>query len=782
MDIKAHLITEFSLQPVQIENTLALLDEGATIPFIARYRKERTGSLDETVLRDIEHKYVYYKELEERRATILASIEEQGKLTPELKAKIEATISKVELEDLYLPYKPKRVTRGKKALDAGLEPLARRLVECSEPAADLLGEAVVFVTDKAREVGFDTPEKAIAGACDILAEELSEDAEVRKWLRTLASDKGVVASVVRKEFAEQKTKYQMYYDYKEPVKNIPSHRALAMFRGEREKVLRLELIMPRDEALAHLLNKLVKHPQSASAAYLSATAGDCFDRLLSLATETEIRLAVREKAEVEAFAVFGANLRALLLAPPAGQKAILGIDPGYRTGCKVVTLDATGKLLEHDVLYATLGEGGAAKAKIRLLELIDKYNVELIAIGNGTASRETDTFVRDALKELPLEKRPPCVVVSEAGASVYSASELAVKEFPDQDVTVRGAVSIGRRLQDPLSELVKIDPKAIGVGQYQHDVNQTTLKKSLEEVVESCVNRVGVNLNLASAELLRYVSGLTSRTADAIVKYRNAHGAFDSRAGLLEVPGLGPKTYEQAAGFLRIPGATNPLDNSSVHPERYALVMNIAGSMSTSVDKLIGNTAALGTVDKKKFVSDEIGLPTLEDILRELEKPGRDPREEFTYATFNDAVKEIKDLTPGMKLEGTVTNVTNFGAFVDIGVHQDGLVHISQLADRYVTDPNQVVKPGQIVSVTVLEIDPELKRIALSMKKDTQANRPATDKGERKPQPEKSGDKRRPPATVREQPRQSQPKLSDVDRLKLWAAGGMGGQNKKRKT
>ena len=786
MDIKAQLIKELSLQPFQVENTLALLDEGATIPFIARYRKERTGELDETILRDIEHQYGYYRELEERRATILASIGEQGKLTGELRAKIEATVSKVELEDLYLPFKPKRVTRGKKAADAGLEPLARRLVGCAEQNADFIAEAQLFVTDKARELGFDTADKALQGACDILAEELSDDADSRKLLRELAWKKGLLIAVVRKEFADQKTKFQMYYDYREPVQTAPSHRILAMFRGEREKVLRVEVMMPRDEALGLLEQRLIKHPRSAAESLLRATTADAFDRLLSLAIETEIRLGLQEKAEIEAFAVFGANLHALLMAPPAGHRPVLGIDPGYRTGCKVAVLDATGKMLADEVLYATLGEVGADRAKERLLALVEKYSIELIAVGNGTAGRETDAFVRAAIAALPDGKRPMCVVVNESGASVYSASELAKKEFPDHDLTVRGAVSIGRRLQDPLSELVKIDPKAIGVGQYQHDVNQPALRRSLEEIVESCVNRVGVDGNLASAELLRYVSGLNSRTAGAIVKFRDANGAFRSRRDLLKVPGVGEKTFEQAAGFLRIPGAENPLDNSAVHPERYEFVNSMAATLHTTVGELIGNASLLRTVQKERFVSPEIGLPTIGDILAELEKPGRDPREEFRYASFSDSVREIKDLIPGMKLEGTVTNVTNFGAFVDIGVHQDGLVHISQLADRYVADPHRVVQPGQVVSVTVLDVDAELKRIALSMKRE-----PGQKRSEQVAAPERSGGRSNAASGERKQSvpkplplpkREPEPRVSDLERLRKWASGeaGKGSQNDKR--
>ena len=493
----------------------------------------------------------------------------------------------------------------------------------------------------------------------------------------------------------------------------------------------------------------------------------------------------RHEERAQVFAVFGANLRALLMAPPAGHRPVLGIDPGYRTGCKVAVLDATGKMLADEVLYATLGDAGAERARERLLSLVEKYSIELIAVGNGTAGRETDAFVRAAIKDLPEDKRPGCVVVNESGASVYSASELAKKEFPDHDLTVRGAVSIGRRLQDPLSELVKIDPKAIGVGQYQHDVNQSSLRRSLEEIVESCVNRVGVDGNLASAELLRYVSGLNSRTAGAIVKFRDAHGAFASRLDLLKVPGVGEKTFVQAAGFLRIPDAENPLDNSAVHPERYEFVNSMAASLNTTVGELIGNAALLRTIRKEQFVSPEIGLPTIEDILAELEKPGRDPRAEFRYASFSDSVRELKDLIPGMKLEGTVTNVTNFGAFVDIGVHQDGLVHISQLADRYVADPHRVVQPGQVVTVTVLEVDAGLKRIALSMKRepgqkkqepveahDRPVDRSKAASGERK-------QSLQPPPPPKREP---EPKLSDLDRLRKWASGEAGkaaGRDKK---
>ncbi len=729
MNIAAQLTEEFNLKSYQIENTLKLFDEGGTVPFVARYRKEQTGSLDEIQLRDIQHKYEYYQELDDRRAAILESIESQGKLTPELKKKIESTLSKTELEDLYLPYKPKRVTRGKKAAEAGLEPLARWLVELADPHADLLAEAQKFCNE---EKGFETADKALCGAGDILAEELSDNADIRKWLRDLAHREGMMVSSVRKEFAEKKTKFSMYYDYKESAKELPSHRALAMLRGEREKVLRMELEFPREKALEYLESRLIVHEKSAARNLLAKIATDSLDRLLSTATETEIRREIREKAEEEAFKVFSENLRELLLAPPAGQRAVLGVDPGFRTGCKVVALDNTGKFLEYQTIFPNEPQKRVRESAETIRRMIDRHGVELIAIGNGTASRETERFIRETIADYPEDRRPISLIVNESGASVYSASDVAIREFPEHDLTVRGAVSIARRLQDPLSELVKIDPKAIGVGQYQHDVNQSKLRSRLEEVVESCVNRVGVDLNLASEELLKYVSGLNKTSAANIVAWRNERGAFSARSDLRSVPGLGEKTFEQAAGFLRIPGSKNPLDNSSVHPERYEVVASIADALQTTVDALVGNGGKLRSVKKEQFISDDVGLPTIEDIFAELEKPGRDPRAEFKYASFDDAVSEISDLKPGLKLEGTVTNVTNFGAFVDIGVHQDGLVHISEMADRFIDDPRKIVKVGQVVLVTVKEVDTDLKRIALSMKSKT---------GE--PQKESAGNRRR---------------------------------------
>jgi len=736
MNIAEQLIKDFDLKPFQVENTLALFDEGATVPFIARYRKEKTGSLDEIQVRDLLHKYTYYKELDERRATILESIKSQGKLTPELEKKINETLSKTELEDLYLPYKPKRSTRATKAKDAGLEPLARWLVELEDSTADLLLKAAEFLNP---EKEIDSPQKALQGACDILAEELSDDAEIRKWMRELAFEQGLLVSEVKKEFEGQKTKFEMYYNFKEKVSTLPSHRVLAMLRGEREKVLRLFLELQESAAVNYLNSKLIRFPESAAAETLKNVVVDSFNRLLLPATETEVRKEIRERAEAEAIKVFGENLEALLLSPPAGRKAVIGVDPGFRTGCKLAVVDDTGKFIEHSNIYPHEPQNKKEEARAIVLAYIQKYDIRLIAIGNGTASRETDEFVREVLKDVPPEKRPVSVVVNESGASVYSASDVAIHEFPDLDLTVRGAISIARRLQDPLSELVKIDPKSIGVGQYQHDVNQSRLKDSLDEVVESCVNRVGVDVNLASEELLKYVSGLNRLIAANIVNYRNQHGAFPSRDTLLKVPGLGEKKFQLAAGFLRIPGGKNPLDNSAVHPERYELVKKMASEMNTTLDAIVGNAELVRSIDKKKFISEDVGLPTIEDIISELEKPGRDPREVFKYARFSESVMEIKDLKEGMMLEGTVTNVTNFGAFVDIGVHQDGLVHISELADRFVDDPKKVVRVGQVVKVRVMKVDPELKRISLSMKTgEPGAHIPSGKKEQKRPAP-KSG-------------------------------------------
>ena len=713
MLIVDRLVGESGLAAEQIAETLALLEEGATVPFIARYRKERTGNLDETQIRNLARRFAFHKELEARKETVLAAIREQGKLTPELERKIVETTGKTELEDIYLPFKPKRMTRASKAKDAGLEPLARWLDELTEPAADLTAEAGKYLNP---EKEIDTPEKALRGAGDILAEEWAEDADCRKWMRGFAAADGVLVSSVKKEFKGRKTKFEMYHDHREPVDKAVSHRILALFRGEREKVLKLDLHFPRDKAVRNLVFRFIKHPRSAAAPFLVEIVVDALDRLLAPAIETEIRNELREKAEAEAFQVFAANLKDLLLAAPAGRKPALGIDPGFRTGCKLAAVGATGKFVRRASIFPNEPRNDTDGAKLTLLEMITDHSIALVAVGNGTAGRETERFVREALLELPPGRRPECVIVSEAGASVYSASEAAVREFPRLDVTVRGAISIARRLQDPLAELVKIDPKSIGVGQYQHDVDQAGLKAALEEVVESCVNAVGVDVNLASEELLKYVSGLNKTTATNLVRHRNEKGAFASRADLRKVKGVGEKTFELAAGFLRIPGAADPLDGSAVHPERYGLVERMAAAVNATVRDLIGNAGLLAAIDPAKFITDDAGLPTIADILKELEKPGRDPRAEFRSAVFAESVKDIADLAPGMILEGVVSNVANFGAFVDIGIHQTGLVHVSEIAGRFVKDPRQAVRVGQVVKVKVLAVDAELRRISLSIK------------------------------------------------------------------
>ncbi len=713
MEHPERLAVELGLELDRIAAALALLEGGATIPFIARYRKEQTDNLDETQLRAIAARHQYYRELDERRATVLNTIREQGKLTPELEARILAVTLKPELEDLYLPFKPKRTTRASKAREAGLEPLAHWLSDLTEPEADLAAEAAKYaLADK----GLETADAALKGACDILAEEWAEDADARKELRELAAKEGVFASAAKKEFEAVATKFEMYRDFHEPVGSIPSHRLLALIRGEREKVLKVELEIPKDKAVRALVYRFIRHPRSAAAGLLLETVVDAFDRLLAPATETEIRKQVRRKAETEAIAVFAENLRDLLLAPPAGRKAVLGVDPGFRTGCKIAAVDPTGKFLEYRPVFPFEPKNDLDGAKLALLAMVCDDKIELIAVGNGTAGREAERFVRMALEELPEAKRPPVVMASEAGASVYSASENAIREFPRLDITVRGAISIARRLQDPLSELVKIEPRSIGVGQYQHDVDQGDLKASLDAVVESCVAKVGVDANLASVELLKYVAGLNRAAAAAIVSHRHEHGPFRSREALKQVKGMGEKTFEQSVGFLRIPGAMNPLDNSAVHPERYELVESMARALNVTVRDLVGNKALLEAVDLKAFVGEAIGLPTVQDILKELEKPGRDPRAEFHCASFSEGAREIGHLEIGMVLEGVVSNVANFGAFVDIGVHQDGLVHVSELADRFVTEPRTVVKVGQVVKVKIIKLDADMKRIGLSMK------------------------------------------------------------------
>ena len=712
------IAAELNVAPQQILAAIQLLDDGNTIPFIARYRKEATGGLDDTQLRHFETRLGYLRELEERRQSILKSIDEQGKLTDELRAQIEATQSKTELEDLYLPFKPKRRTKGQIAIEAGLEPLADLLWNAPENEPE--SAALSFID---AEKGVPDAKTALDGARYILMERFAEDAQllakVRQYLQQNAQ---IEAKVIEGKEAEG-AKFQDYFEHTELLKNVPSHRALAMLRGRNEGILQLGLNADPDaeeDARHSYCEEIIREHLGV---HLSGQPADKWREQviawtwkikLSLHLETELMGALREKAEEEAIDVFARNLTALLMAAPAGSKNTMGLDPGLRTGVKVAVVDNTGKLLDTATVYPHTGH--ETEAQMTLFGLIRKHKVELIAIGNGTASRETERFAKEVIKEIK-ENKPQTVVVSEAGASVYSASEFAANEFPNLDVSLRGAVSIARRLQDPLAELVKIEPKAIGVGQYQHDVNQSQLARKLDAVVEDCVNAVGVDLNTASAPLLARVAGMTKTLAQNIVAYRDENGRFDSREQLKKVPRLGPKAFEQCAGFMRIADGKNPLDASGVHPEAYALVEKILHATQQSVQQLMGSNAVL-KLDANQFTDERFGLPTVQDIFKELEKPGRDPRGEFKTATFADGVEDITDLKAGMILEGTITNVTNFGAFVDIGVHQDGLVHISSLSDKFVEDPHQVVKTGDIVKVKVLDVDVPRKRIALTMRLD----------------------------------------------------------------
>ncbi|HHF2050242.1 TPA: Tex family protein [Haemophilus influenzae] len=716
------IAAELTVQPQQILAAIQLLDDGNTIPFIARYRKEATGGLDDTQLRHFETRLIYLRELEERRETILKSIEEQGKLTDELRDKIHATQSKTELEDLYLPYKPKRRTKGQIAIEAGLEPLADLL--WSEPKNDPESTALSFVD---AEKGVADSKAALDGARYILMECFAEDAGLLAKVRDYLAKNAVIVSKVIEGKETEGAKFQDYFDHQELLKNVPSHRALAMFRGRNEGILQLSLNADPDaeegthqsyceEIIRDYLD--VRFTGQPADKWREQVIAWTWKIKVSLHLETELMASLREKAEEEAIDVFARNLTALLMAAPAGAKSTMGLDPGLRTGVKVAVVDNTGKLLDTTTIYPHTGR--EAEAQVAIFSLIRKHNVELIAIGNGTASRETERFAKEVIKEIK-ENKPQTVVVSEAGASVYSASEFAANEFPNLDVSLRGAVSIARRLQDPLAELVKIEPKAIGVGQYQHDVNQTQLARKLDAVVEDCVNAVGVDLNTASAPLLARVAGMTKTLAQNIVEYRDENGRFESRTELKKVPRLGPKAFEQCAGFMRIAGGKNPLDASGVHPEAYPVVEKILQATAQSIQDLMGNSGVVRQLDAKQFIDEQFGLPTVQDIFKELEKPGRDPRGEFKTAVFAEGVKEITDLKSGMILEGTVTNVTNFGAFVDIGVHQDGLVHISSLSDKFVEDPHQVVKTGNIVKVKVLEVDVPRKRIALTMRLDESA-------------------------------------------------------------
>jgi protein Tex len=691
-EILLHIAKLLNVPMKGLISTIELLDAGGTVPFIARYRKEVTGNLDEVQIRNIEEKLLYFRELEDRKAAILASIEEQGKLTDDLKARIEASLEKSEIEDLYLPFKPKRRTKATIAREKGFGPLADYLW-AQEPTGMPVETYAATYGD---------PAEALEGARHIVAEMISEDASIRQSLRKTMWEEGIIASRRITDAPDEQEKFKMYYDYREPVKSIPSHRMLAIRRGETESVLFFTIELDPQRPIAEISSKVHRQPGDWTP-HLTLAIEDSWKRLLNSSIQGETRLELKQNADTEAIKVFRDNLQNVLLAPPAGQLAVLGIDPGIRTGCKIAVVDETGKFLAHDVIFPKNDN-----AKSILKALIEKHGVKAIAIGNGTASRETEAFVRDFLKAHNLTIF--VVSVNESGASIYSASDIARQEFPDLDLTVRGAISIARRLQDPLAELVKLDPKSIGVGQYQHDVDQRQLHKSLEAVVESCVNRVGVDLNTASWALLRYVAGITERTALKIVEFRNEHGKFRSRVELNAVPGIGPKTFEQAAGFLRIRGGENILDVTGVHPESYTVVVQIAAKLSVRVEELIQKPELLNKVDKAA------GNYTFNDIVEELKKPGRDPRDKFVAPSFKDDVKEIADLKPGMKLEGVVTNVTKFGAFVDIGVHQDGLVHISELSNRYVQDPNEVVKVGQIVKVQVVTADAKTKRIALTMK------------------------------------------------------------------
>ena len=694
------------LSQEQVDNTLALLDAGCTIPFIARYRKERTGNLNEVQIAQISELYEKFQELEKRKETILKTIGEQGALTPELESRIRQCYVSSELEDLYLPYKPKRRTRAQVAREQGLEPLAVLLKAQRE--RDPWQRAEAFVNDQVADA-----EAAIQGAQDIIAEEISEDARSRQTVRTAFERGAVIRSKVVKAKADsdEAAKYSDYFDFEEPLRRCSSHRLLAMRRGEKEGILRVT-ISPDDEQCAERLIRQHVRSSNECGQLVEDAVIDAYKRLIKPSIETEFANSSKTQADEQAIDVFAGNLRQLLLAAPLGPKRVMGIDPGFRTGCKVVCLDAQGNLLHHEAIFPHPPVNHRMQATVHVQQMVKDYDIEAIAIGNGTASRETSDFIKD----LGLPKEVRVFTVSEDGASVYSASQTARDEFPDEDVTVRGAVSIGRRLMDPLAELVKIDPKSIGVGQYQHDVDQGKLKKSLDQTVESCVNSVGVNLNTASQHLLTYVSGLGPALAKNIVAYRRQNGAFTSRAQLKKVPRLGPSAYEQCAGFLRIPGAKNPLDNSAVHPESYPIVAQMAKDSGCTVDQLIADKEKRSHIDIKRYVTASVGLPTLTDIMSELEKPGRDPREQIEEFEFDPNVTSVDDLEEGMILPGIVTNITNFGAFVDIGVHQDGLVHISQLANRYVKDANEVVKLHQHVRVMVKEVDHRRGRISLTMR------------------------------------------------------------------
>jgi uncharacterized protein len=699
------IAAELAISEKQVSTTVGLLDEGATVPFISRYRKELTGSLDEVQVAAIRDRAIQLRDLDKRREAILKSLTEMGKLTPELEAQINEAETMVALEDIYLPYRPKRKTRATAAREKGLQPLADLILEQNK--IDPEKEAGKYIDE---EKGVNNTEEALAGARDIIAEFISEHVDARTKMRELFIEKGTFQSKVVPGKEEAGIKYKDYFEWSEPVKTAPSHRVLAMRRGEKEEILWLD-IQPEQEDAIDLLEQLFVKGNNAASQQVQLAIHDSYKRLLKPSMETEVRLFTKKQADEEAIRVFAENARQLLMAAPLGQKRTMAIDPGFRTGCKVVCLDEQGKLLEYTAIFPHTGAGNVKEAEKTVRYLFERYNIQAIAIGNGTAGRETELFIRNLnLAGVNI------VMVNESGASIYSASEAAREEFPDKDVTVRGAVSIGRRLMDPLAELVKIDPKSIGVGQYQHDVDQSKLQTKLDDTVISCVNAVGVELNTASKQILAYVSGLGPQLAQNIVEYRDANGAFKRREQLKKVPRLGDKAFEQAAGFLRIRSAENPLDSSAVHPERYSLVEQMARDLKCSVGELMRNSQRRKGIALSKYVTENVGLPTLNDIMAELDKPGRDPREQFEAFSFTEGVNEINDLKVGMKLPGIVTNITNFGAFVDIGVHQDGLVHLSQITNRFIKDPNEVLKVHQKVEVTVTEVDVNRKRISLSMK------------------------------------------------------------------
>ena len=740
------IATEQQLNEPQVAAVAGLLAEGASIPFIARYRKEATGGLDEVAVCAIRDRFHQLQELADRRAAILSSLEKNGHLTDELKKKVLAAGTLAVLEDIYLPYRPKRRTRAVVAREKGLEPLALELT--AQEGGDPLAAAAAFV-DAEKEV--ETPEDALAGARDIIAEMVNESDAARARMRHLFETASTVKSRVAPGMEAEGAKYEHYFEWEEPLSRVPSHRMLAMRRGEKEKALMLHILPPEESALADLNTFFVKG-DGPDAAQVAMAVQDSYKRLLSVSMELETRLTAKKRADAEAITVFAQNLRQLLLAPPLGARRVMGIDPGFRTGCKIACLDRQGKLIHYDTIMPHTSEKMALQAAEIVTSLVREHRIEAIAVGNGTAGRETEAF----LKRLELDRQVTVVMVNESGASVYSASEAAREEFPDLDLTIRGAVSIGRRLMDPLAELVKIDPKAIGVGQYQHDVDPKALKQALDDVVISCVNAVGVDLNRASAQLLAYVSGLNAGIARNIVAYREANGAFTDRGALLKVPRLGPKAFEQCAGFLRIPNGANPLDASAVHPERYPIVNAMAADLGATVADLMQRSDLRRRIDISRYVSPTLGIPTLEDILEELAKPGRDPRARFEAFSFAEGVEKIEDLQPGMRLPGIVTNITDFGAFVDIGVHQDGLVHISQLSDRFVKHPSDVLKVQQTVQVTVLDVDLARKRIALSRK--GAASREGSPHTARKSTPQKQRRRAPQPAKQRRSPK---PAVSD---------------------